>query len=203
MKRKHLQSIVFFLLAWLCGIGNIQAQSSYYTLSNNNTVLTLYYDNNISSRDGQYFGRFVTQDYQKWKEYRETITTVVIDESFANNTNLESTAFWFYKCENLKNIIGMKNLKTDNVWEIHNMFQDCKSLIDIDLSGFNTSKVTDMSYLFSWCSNLTNLDLRNFDTSNVKSMNYMFTGCSNLTALDVSSFNTSNVLGMNCMFSSC
>ena len=44
------------------------------------------------------------------------------------------------------------------------IFFECHSLINIDLSNFNTEKVIDMSYMFFDCFSLTNIDLSNFNT---------------------------------------
>nr|WP_220431722.1 BspA family leucine-rich repeat surface protein [Segatella copri] len=73
------------------------------------------------------------------------------------------------------------------------MFQDCISLMSLDLSHFDTSKVTDMSYMFANCSSLTSLDLSHFDTSKVTGMSYMFANCSKLTTLDLSGWDISKV----------
>ena len=83
------------------------------------------------------------------------------------------------------------------------MFNSCKKLSYIDLSGFNTSKVTNMQSMFYNCEKLENIDLSNFDSSNVTNMSYMFDRCSNLTSLDVSTFDTSKVTNMNAMFAYC
>ena len=83
------------------------------------------------------------------------------------------------------------------------MFENCSSLITLNLSNFNTSSVTDMSYMFENCSSLTSLDLSNFNTSSVTDMSNMFENCSSLTSIDLSSFNTSNVTDMDFMFSGC
>ena len=61
------------------------------------------------------------------------------------------------------------------------MFQNCSSLISLDLSNFNTSKVTDMRFMFQSCSSLKTLDLSSFDTSNVTSYADMFYGVHDCT----------------------
>ena len=84
------------------------------------------------------------------------------------------------------------------------MFEDCSSLINIDVSGFDTSIVRSMNQMFNGCSNLTNITgLSDFDTSNVINMGEMFYGCSSLTSLNVSNFNTSSVTDMGYMFYGC
>ena len=79
------------------------------------------------------------------------------------------------------------------------MFENCNSLLELNLDIFNTSKVIDMKKMFSNCESLTSLKI-NFDTSNVTNMELMFYNCKNLTSLDLSSFNIEEVLEMNEMF---
>ena len=47
------------------------------------------------------------------------------------------------------------------------IFNECKSLTNIDLFNFNTHNFTNMSNMFSECKSLTNIDLSNFNTQNV------------------------------------
>ena len=169
----------------------------YAVLSDNNTVLTFYYDNEKEARGGMDVRSF------NWGDASESITSVVFDESFANCTTITSTANWFRQCENLATITGLEYLKTDNVTDMGGMFYGCSSLTSLDLSGFNTENVTDMGLMFVGCSSLTSLDLSGFNTENVTDMRMMFESCSNLTSLDLSGFNTYNVTDMSWMFNSC
>ena len=77
------------------------------------------------------------------------------------------------------------------------------SVVEASFKGSNTSKVTDMSCMFDGCRGLTLLDLSGWNTSNVTDMSYMFNSCSGLTSLDLSGWNMSNVTRMNSMFSGC
>ena len=74
-------------------------------------------------------------------------------------------------------------LDTSNVTNMRNMFYECGSLTELDLSGFDTSKVTNMRSMFSSCSSLSKLDLSGFDSSNVRDMKNMFYGCDSLKSL--------------------
>lgn len=187
----------------------------YAVLSNNNTVLTFYYDEHKEERNGMSVGPFEwipdPEDnisggaipHSEWYEYRENITNVVFDPSFANCSTITSTMGWFYRCHRLTSITGISNLKTDNVINMGSMFFDCTNLTNLDVSGFNTGNVIDMSAMFMGCSSLTNLDVSGFNTENVASMGSMFGSCNNLTSLDVSRFNTSKVEHMSNMFYLC
>ena len=120
-----------------------------------------------------------------------------------------SNLFSFYKYENGKYVSNLiqinfnNNFNTSKVTNMGDMFNNCSSLISLDLSNFNTSNVTYMGRMFPWCSSLTSLDLSCFNTSNVMYMMSMFSYCTDLTNLDLSSFNTSKVTDMGSMFSYC
>ena len=175
----------------------------YAVLSDNNTKLTFFYDDQKDLRGGMSVGPFDLNNYPSWYNQRESITTVEFDDSFANCTTLTSTAFWFYNCGKITSIIGISNLKTDNVTDMGWMFSGCSGLTSLSVSGFNTANVTYMGYMFYGCSGLTSLDVSNFNTANVEDMLNMFYGCSSLTTLDVSRFNTANVTLMGGMFQDC
>jgi len=90
---------------------------------------------------------------------------------------------------------------TDIVIDMSNMFYDCESLTELDVSFFNTSNVMRFYHTFNHCRSLTSLNLRNFDTSQAVVMCGMFSYCDNLQQLDISSFDTSNVESFESMFS--
>ena len=151
----------------VCALQN-EEMEPYAVLSADNTVLTFYYDDQKAARNGMGVGPF-TESYDKdrqrfivntgWYEQRESITSVVFDESFANCTTLTSTAYWFYNLENLSSITGISNLKTDNVTDMQEMFHCCFSLTSLDVTGFKTDNVTNMDGMFRDCSGQTNLDV--------------------------------------------
>ena len=138
----------------------------------------------------------------EWVKHTFSITKVVFDTSFAN-ARPTSCYKWFYWCDKLKQVEGIKNLNTKEVTDMVDMFCDCQSLSSLDVSGFNTGKVTDMSGMFFECISLKLLDVAKFNTANVKSMSKMFYSCHNLDLLNVTNFNTANVTNMQGMFYSC
>ncbi len=187
-----------------------EEKEPYAVLSEDNTVLTFYYDDQKAARNGMGVGPFrMSWGNNKWKTgsgwdaQRESITSVVFDASFAGCTTLTNTDYWFYYLENLSSITGISNLKTDNVTSMADMFCHCSSLTSLDLTGFKTVNVTNMFGMFCECSSLTSLVLTGFKTDNVTSMGEMFRGCSGLTSLDVTGFNTQNVTEMDAMFMDC
>ena len=151
-------------------------------------------------------GNFVfdinTNGVPDWYPVRRLVSRVVFDPSFSQCRPV-SCLGWFSGMENLSKIEGIGYLKTSNVTNMGNMFNDCSSLTSLDVSGFNTSNVENMSGMFYNCSNLTSLDVSGFNTSNVTDMYKMFYNCKTLTSLDVSGFKTSNVTNMGYMFYNC
>ena len=107
----------------------------------------------------------------------------------------------------LTNIDGLKDMKTDYVVDMSDMFFSIGTqLSNIDaLSGWNTSKVENMSgmfYRWSLANSLSNVNaLLNWDTSKVKDMSSMFAGNNELTDIEgLKKWNTSNVTDMSNMF---
>ena len=121
---------------------------------------------------------------------------------YLDTSNATNMSYMFDDCSSLVSL-NLSNFNTSKATNMDRMFYACKSLASLDLSNFDTSKVTKMSQMFDYCSSLVNLDLSNFNTSNVTDMSSMFYYCISLTSLDVSEFDTSNVTDMSSMFSWC
>ena len=164
-------------------IGPVTSAEPYAALSNNNTVLTFYYDDQKDARGGMDVGPFDSYETRGWNEYVSNITYVVFDESFADYTNLTSTAYWFYGLNHLNDIANIHNLKTNDVTTMFAMFYGCYSITSLDLAYFNTENVTNMEQMFYGCSGLYFLDLSSFNTANVTVMTGMFSECSSLAAI--------------------
>ena len=175
----------------------VENAQPYAVLSNDNTLLTFYYDDQKEARGG------MEANIYPWIRHAEDIKKVVFDASFDRCSTITNTSYWFYKCENLTEIIGIEYLHTENVTDMSQMFYFCTSLKNLDVSHFNTSKVERMDWMFYYCSSLESLDVSHFDTRNVTNMTSMFADCSNLTSLDVSHFNTEKVTDMLQMFTCC
>ena len=101
-------------------------------------TLKFYYDTQREARGGM---SVVPFSYYTRPWSWEGLTTVVFDDSFSNCTTITSTAHWFEACQNLTSVIGINNLKTDNVTDMSNMFDNCILLDSLDLSKFNTVNV--------------------------------------------------------------
>lgn len=139
----------------------------------------------------------------------------VLKESFINyNSPSFPDTFDFnisvYSASNLFAYTGFKNLKisgeitgASSLASMWGMFDDCASLITVDLTGLDTSKVADMSVMFRFCESLTSVNLRGINTSSVTNMSSMFYGCGSITSVDLTGLNTSKVTRMPTMFFLC
>ncbi len=159
--------------------------------------------------------------------YINEVRRVVFDDSFAQ-VHLASTSQWFYGYDNLRHVIGLKNLNsgdmtqmfygcssvyfkeldfsgcnTSNVGSMHQTFYGCSHLQKINFSGCNTSNVTNMAGMFVGCDLLKEVNFTGCNTSNVTNMAGMFEGCKSLKELNVNGFNTGNVTDMSNMFKNC
>ena len=97
------------------------------------------------------------------------------------NANLNNNFYSFTK-NTFTNLI-FKDVDTSNVTSMSHMFNSCRSLTSLDLSGWDTSNVINMYGMFYNCSALASLDLSTFDTSKVTDMNNMFNYCSALKTI--------------------
>ena len=106
-----------------------------------------------------------------WANHSKEITKVVFDTSFAN-AKPTSCCRWFFGCDKLKQIEGIKNLNTENVKDMSNMFYGCSGLISLDVTNFNTANVTNMRGMFSSCNNLATIyTSEKFVTTKVENLN--------------------------------
>ena len=84
------------------------------------------------------------------------------------------------------------------------MFQDCKDLINVDLSNINSPSLNSSIYTFTNCKKLEAVNFTSVNTSNVESMDFLFAGCNNLFELtDFENLNVSSVKQTTGMFSDC
>ena len=97
-------------------------KEAYVVLSEDNTVVTFYYDDQKATRGGIDIN---TKDipYNSKSPYGSA-TSAVFDNSFADYFPT-STAHWFEDCSSLVNISGIQNLKTDKVTKMSLMFREC------------------------------------------------------------------------------
>ena len=168
-------------------------------------IITLYYRTISNIYDSDFF-----QDSIITLKIKGNIENSILNNNYKNmnylkevhingeKQNKATNKYLFNRTVNFVELIW-----NDYINNTNDMFKDCTSITEINLSNFDTSKVTSMDNMFERCSSLTSLDLSNFNTQLVKRMNFMFSGCSSLTSLDLSFFDISSVTTMDSMFSHC
>lgn len=117
--------------------------------------------------------------------------------------NVPLMNFMFQGCTSLKKLDLSKWSNTGKVTNMYAMFNNCKSLEYLDISGFNTTKVTSISYTFQGCSSLKELQLGSWDVSGIGSMNSTFAGCTSLKILNLENWNTKKATIMKNFLKSC
>lgn len=165
-----------------------------------NGVATYYFDNSQQEGEGVYYlETFTTSDGECYK-VAQTITEVVIDKSFKNYKPTTLSSF-FSSFQNLTKISGIENINTENVSTMSYMFNYCRKLESLDLSGWNTSKVTNLHSMFDFCESLESVNLGSFNTSQVTNMGRMFYACKQLVTIFVGNgWSTSNVTNSDDIF---
>ena len=163
--------------------------------------------NHISNEFNQkpktiYLKNKTIKDYSlKYIRYTSNVTRNVTLEfsisTFRNKISLENL---FANLPHIKTVDLSKF--TDEVWNMKNMFKNCKGLEYVNFGNFDTSYVTTMENMF-FGTNLQFLDLSNFDTSSVSNMDNIFSESKNLLYLNLNNFNTIKVTTMNNMFKNC
>ena len=84
---------------------------TYASLSSDDTMLTFYYDNQLSSRPGTSYLLKSTDTYPAWSDVTASITHVQFDSTFVNARPI-STRNWFSRMTNLDSITGIDYLNT-------------------------------------------------------------------------------------------
>lgn len=162
------------------------APEAYKVIDRETGIVTFYYDKNRPE------GARMHRSFSGWY-YRingETINLApeikkaVFDPSFDDFHTRESDG-WFQNCINLEVIEGIEFLHTERDTSMRYMFENCESLSNIDLSGFNTSNVIYMLHMFDGCKSLKTLNISSFNTQNVTHIQSMFRGCTNLETIYV------------------
>ena len=126
----------------------------------------------------------VINSFNEYNKENNTINIIICekdldDNKFKNeikNENKEEKDickfYRFGKEGKFKIIYLFKN----NLIDTSNMFSDCKSSTNIDLSNFKTEKLNNIRNMFNGCESLISLNLDNFSIQNVTKMDYLFYG---------------------------
>lgn len=108
----------------------------------------------------------------------------------------------FMDLDAFTSVRGLTEVEIPLMTKLNNIFQNCSSLSELNLSLFNIQNMTIMNQAFYECKKLENLDLSNFNIEKVNNMFQLFHGCTGLTTIDLSKFNTKQVGNMTNMLDS-
>ncbi|MBQ9172392.1 MAG: BspA family leucine-rich repeat surface protein [Bacteroidales bacterium] len=183
-----------------CGALEEVDLSDFYTPALSNINFMFYYSPSIKNI---IFGeRFNTSNITEFIGTFEGCNSLEsLDLSMFDLSNVTSYARLFSMCYNLTEITGDFTIRRGN--EVSQMFNDCHSLRNIDVSSWDVSETEDLSNVFSGCNSLESLDVSEWKVSNVKHFGSLFSGCSSLTELNLSTWNTSAAEDMSYMFANC
>ena len=156
---------------------------SSYLFSNLNEVV----DYNLSNLDTSF-----SSNLSYLFEYNYALTTLNIF-----NLNFENAKYLtraFAHAESLTEIIGIENIRTNNVISTEYMFLDCLELKSLNLSKWNTSNLQNPRGMFYDCHKLLYLDVSTWDVTNVTTLEKMFWECKKILQLDLSKWKTTDKL---------
>ena len=126
-------------------------------------TLTFYYDNDegatmIGGDSYEVYHLDNTMTTPGWSSVATKITKVEFDGNF-KYVRPATCQNWFNGMTNLTSITGIGNLNTSYVTNMAYMFQNCKKLQDLDISGFTLSSSTTTTAMLKTCSALKSLTI--------------------------------------------
>lgn len=105
-----------------------------------------------------------------------------------------NASYMFSGCSSLKNIVGDLTFASCNVFE--GTFSGCKELLSLSIKNSYTGDTATVTRMFNNCSSLVALDLSDFVKSSIAyRASSMFDGCSSLTTITCSAMNVSDDSG--------
>ncbi len=143
-------------------------------------------------------------DCYQWFSNFKNLTTIEGIENL-NTSEVTSMSGMFRGCSSLTSL-DLSGFNTAKVTTMSGMFSGCSALKELKLSDqFTGTSLTEATYVFNDCKSLTELDLSCLKTTQDKvyTLQGMFEGCTSLTSLNLSGLNTSKVNYMGEMFSGC
>ena len=119
-----------------------------------------------------------------------------------NQCRLQHHIGMFQNCKSLIDV-NFEGLVAGSSINMASMFAGCHSLTEINTNGWDTSKVKNMSNAFAYCKSIISLDISNFATSNVTTIAGMFNNCSKLKELTIANFDLNKTTGLSNLFTNC
>lgn len=111
--------------------------------------------------------------YRKINSDNSTYTIYILSEDGTFELS-ENAAWTFDKLYALESIENLHLVNTSKVTNMRDMFCDCASLTNVDLSNFETAKVEDMIGMFARMYKIKYIDLTTFDTSSITDISQIF-----------------------------
>ncbi len=152
-------------------------------------ILTYYYDNKFDKNNAYHelYDPVNHPNAVRFNGYADKVVKGVIDESM-KNASLTSLRGMFDGGENsylvnMQTLYGLENLNTSNVTSMEDMFENCKSLISVDLTSFDFTNLENVGYMFWGCYELKTIYCNEDWCANDKitESDYMFFYCNSLT----------------------
>jgi len=84
----------------------------------------------------------------------------------------------FYSCSYMKEIYFSSQFNNIEIKSMKQMFRDCSSLKNINISNIDISKVTSMKEMFKNCEELEYIKFPNIKAKELNEIHEMFEGCS-------------------------
>ena len=106
--------------------------------------------------------------------------------------NLNIMNSMFRGCISLEEITGIECIDTDKVTDMSFMFKDCRRLQVLYLNSWNTCNVDSMVRMFENCESLILLDIRNFEYKDTCDTSYILSGANT----DVEVITEKNILAI-------
>lgn len=136
-----------------------------------------------------------------WFNHHDDIKSIRVVDS---GIKLYNMAAFFAQLHNLTDGNEIVKFDTSECTNMHDLFFDCTSLKELNLSGLNTSKSLHLSCIFHNDSNLESIDLSGWNTSSCLSFERLFDNAGKLRNISgIASFDTSKVTVFRGMFYGC
>ena len=165
------------------------------------TTMTFYCDN-VAYEGGVVYARRAATGGTTWVN-ATNILRVIVDPSMKNYGRTgDGFQYLFQGFSSATNIEGLANLDTSAANNFTQMFKDCRSLVELDLSKLRTPNVKNFGDMFFGCQSLVTIDISKFSSASVEGCGGMFRNCGNLRTIYASAnFDLKNAKSDSWMFS--
>jgi len=139
------------------------------------TTMTVCYDKLRETRP-------VSYDLDDLPSAYKSLTRKVVFDETVKDAELTSLSNLCANMHQLQEVEGLQNINAASLTDVSFLFQNCKSLVEINLNGFDIKGVTAAYGMFQGCGELTTV-FCNADYTNLAGMTSlgMFDGCNKIT----------------------